>query len=268
MDTDPLGFAEFSLPDQTTGVNVGTGAGQVFRNKTGIDLNFRTLAAGQHALITNNADDITIAVDATSANTANSLVERDASGDFAATTITAALIGSASNNVLKAGDSMTGTLNMLAQNEVHFQDAAGGQYVGLHAPSTIPSSYTLSLPSDAPTTGQTLRAGNFSANQLEWVTEGGSITPLVSRVIYVTKYGNDTTGDGSFDLPYASLDKAIDLANSLASASTQVTILISAGTYIEDNSAGPLTITSEGISIIGDSQSGVILIPTHQPMIS
>ncbi len=36
---------------------------------------------------------------------------------------------------------------------------------------------------------------------------------------------------------------------------------MSAGTYIENNSAGPLAVTSEGISIIGDSQAAVILIP-------
>ncbi len=59
---------------------------------------------------------------ATWANTANTLVLRDASGNFAASTVTANLIGnvtgnvtgSASLNVLKAGDTMTGTLTMPA----------------------------------------------------------------------------------------------------------------------------------------------------------
>lgn len=44
------------------------------------------------------------------ANIANYGVQRDASGNFAAGTITATLIGSASLNVLKTGDTMTGTL--------------------------------------------------------------------------------------------------------------------------------------------------------------
>ena len=82
--------------------------------------------------------------------------------------ITANLIGnvtgSASNNVLKAGDSMTGTLNMLTQNEVRFQDAAGGQYVGINAPSIIPSSYTVSLPTTIPTANQILRANSNNTN--------------------------------------------------------------------------------------------------------
>ena len=81
----------------------------------------------------------------------STIVKRDGSGNFFATTITANLTGSASNNVLKAGDSMTGTLNMLTQNEVRFQDAAGGQYVGINAQSVIPTSYTVSLPTTVPT---------------------------------------------------------------------------------------------------------------------
>ncbi len=260
VGTNPIMFAEFSLPDQTTGANVGSGTGQVFRNKTGITLNFRTLLAGQHTVITNNADDISFTTDATSINTPNTIVSRDGSGNFSAGIITADLIGTASNNVQKSGDSMTGILNMLSQNEIRFQDASGGEYVGLHAPTSVTSSYTLAFPSDAPLTNQTLRSGGVTATDLRWTTEGGSIAPLVSRVIYVTQYGNDISGDGSFDLPFATLGRAINLANTIANASTPVTIFVSAGTYVEDNSVGPLTITTEGISIVGDSPSAVIFI--------
>ncbi len=261
IGTNPIMFAEFSLPNQVTGANIGAGTGQVYQSKTGLTLNFRTLLDGVYTVITTNTDDITIDTNATSANTPSTSVARDASGNFSAGTITAALTGSASNNVLKAGDSMTGTLNMLTQNEVRFQDAADGTYVGINAPTTVPTSYTLALPSTVPTISQTLRAGSATPTQLEWVTEGGSITPVVSRIIYVTKYGNDTTGDGSFDLPFASIAKGIDLANTLSSASTPVTIFINAGTYVEDNSTGPLSINVAGVSIIGDSPAGVIFIP-------
>ena len=50
------------------------------------------------------------ATTAASANTASAIVARDASGNFTAGTITAALTGAASSNVLKAGDTMTGAL--------------------------------------------------------------------------------------------------------------------------------------------------------------
>jgi hypothetical protein len=50
------------------------------------------------------------ATTATNANTASAIVLRDASGNFTAGTITAAVTGAASSNVLKAGDTMTGAL--------------------------------------------------------------------------------------------------------------------------------------------------------------
>ena len=54
------------------------------------------------------------ATTANSANTASAIVARDASGNFTAGTITAALTGAASSNVLKAGDTMTGVLAVIA----------------------------------------------------------------------------------------------------------------------------------------------------------
>jgi hypothetical protein len=47
-----------------------------------------------------------------STNVANTAVKRDASGNFAAGTITASITGAASLNVLKAGDTMTGSLSL------------------------------------------------------------------------------------------------------------------------------------------------------------
>jgi len=84
IDTDPITFVLFAYPDIILGANVGSGAGLVFRDKTGTTLNFRSLIAGTDIVITNNADDITIDTNATSANTASTIVQRDASGNFSA----------------------------------------------------------------------------------------------------------------------------------------------------------------------------------------
>jgi hypothetical protein len=62
------------------------------------------------------------ATTATNANTASAIVARDGSGNFTAGTITAALTGAASSNVLKAGDTMTGSLTVPSLN--------GGQLAG------------------------------------------------------------------------------------------------------------------------------------------
>ncbi|MFA6066703.1 MAG: hypothetical protein WC707_05990 [Candidatus Babeliaceae bacterium] len=261
IDTDPIAFTQFSLATQTTGANVGTGAGQIFRDKTGNTLNFKTLAAGPHMVITNNTDDVTLATDATGANVAGTIVARDGSGNFSAGTITAALVGAASLNVLKAGDTMTGNLTMANANAVRLQDLAGVNYVGLNGPASVTSSYTLSLPAATPTARQVLQANAITPTQLEWFTLGGSVVPATSRTIYVTKAGNDVTGNGTFSSPYASLAKAVSVANTLASTANPVAILMSSGVYTEDNSAGPIAITAGGIAIVGDASDTVIIQP-------
>ena len=96
------------------------------------------------------------ATTATDANTASAIVARDASGNFTAGTITAALTGAASSNVLKAGDTMTGNLTLNAQSDLRFADSDSSHYIALQAPATITSNVTLTLPAADGTSGQVL----------------------------------------------------------------------------------------------------------------
>jgi hypothetical protein len=251
IDTDPIAFIQFSLPNTISVNNVGTGEGQLFKNKIGTLLEFKTIKAGTHVNIINNTNDITLTTNATASNTVSTIVARDASGNFSAGAITANLTGSASNNVLKAGDTMTGHLNLAGQSALRWQDAAGGQYVGLAAPATIPTSYNLTLPANAPTVNQLLMVDSMDASILKWAHLGSNSAPTTTNVIYVGTFGNDVTGNGSLDLPYLTLAKAIQVANLQASDTTPVDIMVYAGIYVEDNSSGPLAITSSGISIRG-----------------
>lgn len=84
IDTDPITFVLFALADTTLAANVGSGTGLVFRDKTGTILNFKSLIAGTDIVVSNNADDITLNTNATSSNTASTIVRRDASGRFSA----------------------------------------------------------------------------------------------------------------------------------------------------------------------------------------
>ena len=195
-----------------------------------------SLSQGNGIILTPNPITTTgvISTNSTSANTANTLVQRDASGNFSAGTIMANLTGAASLNVLKSGDSMSGTLNMLNQNSIRWQDGSGfGNYAGIRAPTTVGSSYTVALPATGPLGGQFLQANASNPLNLEWITPGGGTQPAASKIIYVTKYGNDATGDGSFIKPYASLAQALILANSLSSSSNPITISIAPGIYVE-----------------------------------
>lgn len=48
------------------------------------------------------------------------------------------------------------TINLVNQNEVRFEDASGGEYVALKAPTTVSSNLTFTLPSADGTNGQAL----------------------------------------------------------------------------------------------------------------
>jgi hypothetical protein len=255
IDTDPITFTQLSLPDTTAGVNVGSGSGQVFRDKVGKFINFKTINAGSHIVIANNADDITLSTDATSANINSTIVARDGSGTFAGS-----LTGSASNNVLKAGDAMVGNLLMSTESVVRFGDA-GSNYVGLKAPTSVSSSYTMNLPTSSPAVNNKLIVDPVDATQLIWSSGLLGTTPTTSRVIAVSVIGNDTNGNGSLDFPYRSLSKALIIANSLSSITTPITIMIYPGIYVEDNSVGALALTANGITILGSGCIATIIKP-------
>ncbi len=166
-------------------------------------------------------------------------------------------------NISVVDQSVSGDLSVndvIVSTYINFLDTVT-DYVGIQAPTVVSASYTVSLPSTAPTANQVLRANGTTPTNLEWITEGSSVPPSASETIYVTKYGNDTTGDGSSATPYASLSKAISIANGLASVSNPVAIVMSAGIYVEDNSVMPLAITVAGISIVGESPTAVIIEP-------
>lgn len=79
--------------EANTGANVGTGTGEVFKDKTGVTLNFKTLKEGSNISITNGVDDITIAAAAapvTSVFARTGAIIAQA-GDYQASDITASV---------------------------------------------------------------------------------------------------------------------------------------------------------------------------------
>jgi hypothetical protein len=70
-----------------------------------------------------------------------------------------------------AGVSVTGNIDILAEGDLRLQDASGGQYAALQAPTTISSSYTLTLPADDGDADQVLSTNGSGV--LDWVTSGG-----------------------------------------------------------------------------------------------
>jgi hypothetical protein len=106
------------------------------------------------------------ATTATSENTPNTIVSRDPLGNFSAGSITGSLIGAASANVLKTGDSMTGTLSINPPN------TATGLSIGLTSGNALEvNTDKFSVAGD---TGNTAIAGNLSVASN--VSASGSLT--------------------------------------------------------------------------------------------
>ena len=72
-----------------------------------------------------------------------------------------------------ANGTFTGTqVDITGQGDLRLQDASGGQYAAIQAPSTIGSSYTLTLPADDGDADQVLSTNGSGV--LDWVTSGGA----------------------------------------------------------------------------------------------
>jgi len=276
VGTNTVTFEQFSTQGRTTGNNVGTGSGEIFKDKTGIYMNFKTLAAspvvptatGNFVTITNSGDNetLSLAVTATSDNTPNTIISRDGNGNFVAGTMT----GAASNNVLKAGDTMTGNLIMArttgptTRHEVQWQDDSGANTIGIKAPATISSSYAFALPANPPIGGQFLKV--LPDLTTTWTPVDGP--PATTKTYFVEQGGSDTINDGSLSAPFASVKKALIEANAVASMNNPVTISIGAGIFVENNSGSPLEVAADNISIVGESLLGTIIKPSDvtQPL--
>jgi len=82
------------------------------------------------------------------------------------------------------------TVNLLTRSEVRFQDAAGGEYVGLRSSTTVSASYTLNLPTATGTANQVIQTDGSGNLSFATVSGGAAWQAVQSTSFSATvKYG-------------------------------------------------------------------------------
>ena len=80
--------------------------------------------------------------------------------------------------------------NFLTRSEVRFQDAAGGEYVGLRSSTTVSASYTLNLPTATGTANQVIQTDGSGNLSFATVSGGAAWQAVQSTTFTATaKYG-------------------------------------------------------------------------------
>jgi hypothetical protein len=124
-----------------------------------------------YVIVDANTTSVISAVPAASPGGATTNVQYNSSGSFAGntnftydgTTVTALNIVATNSTVTNAV--FSSTANLLTQSELRFQDAAGGQYIGLRSSTTVATSFTLNLPTTSGSANQVIQtdgSGNLS----------------------------------------------------------------------------------------------------------
>jgi len=230
-----------ALGTDTTGTFVGAGA------VAGIGLSGSLSAEGGTFTVTSNATD---------ANTASTIVARDASGDFSAGTITAALTGNVTGNV-------TGNITGDVIGDVT-GDLTGSVLTA--AQTNITSVGTLSTLAVA---GNSSVGGNLSVTGN--LTVDGTLTSINSTTVTVddknielgsTATPTDTTADGGGITLKGTSDKSIIWDNTNDNWTLNQDVNVPTGKVYKINNASILSSTALGSSVVGSSLTSVGTIGT------
>jgi hypothetical protein len=149
-------------------------------------------------------------------------------------------------------------VDITAQGDLRLQDTTGGQYVALQAPSTVASSYTLTLPVDDGTSGQALITDGSGVLSWSSAASGDVYGPASATDNAVARY-DGTTGK---IIQNSAVTIADDGATVIAANSTTDGLRITqTGTgnalLVEDSAnpdATPFVIDASGDVIIGYTQ--------------
>ena len=143
------------------------------------------------------------------------------------TTSTATL----TNKTLTSPDINT-SIELLARAEARFQDASGGQFVGLEAPATVSSSFVLTLPAADGSSGQFLKTDGSGALSFDTVSSAADdLTTGDAAVTIATSSGNITIDAqaGDADIIFKGTDSSSDITPMTLDMSDAGALLLTGG---------------------------------------
>jgi hypothetical protein len=167
-----------------------------------------SIATGSKAYVyVDGANAVNTCIPAASPGGTSNSVQYNSSGSFAGSTNftfdgttvamqTATALKLTATTATLVNLTMSSTANLTTQSELRFQDASGGEYVGLRAQATIPSSFTLNLPTVTGTANQVLVTDGSNNLSFATVSGGAAWQSVTSSNFNATvKYGYfvDTT---------------------------------------------------------------------------
>ena len=110
---------------------------------------------------------------------------------------------------------LSGTqVDVTAEGDLRLQDASGGEYVAFQAPTTVSTSYTLTMPGDDGTNEQFLQTNGSGV--LTWAAAGGATGAGGDEVFYengqtVTTSYSVTANTNAMSAGPVTLDSGVDV---------------------------------------------------------
>jgi hypothetical protein len=183
------GYESVSL-NATTGATLAFSNGALSNGKNAVLDLTGTLTSSVNVIIPDSIEKVYTVKNSTSGSFAVTFKTTSGTGaTFAATDKGIKLLYSDGTNVTDINSQLS-QINLVNQNEARFEDATGGQYVGIKSPTTVSSSYTLVLPTATGTTNQVLQTDGSGNLSFATVTGGAAWQAVVtSSLTVVSKNG-------------------------------------------------------------------------------
>ena len=148
-------------------------------------------------------------------------------------------------------------VDITAQGDLRLQDTTGGQFVALQAPSTIATSYTLTLPVDDGTAGQALITDGSGVLSWSTAASGDVYGPASATDNAIVRFDGTTGKIVQNSVVTIADDGATVIAANSASAGLQITQTGAGNAILVEDSANPdaspFVIDHDGVVGIGST---------------